>query len=150
MNTSGPQPGDVYLVPDDEGRWACALYFVKLHDGDPAVGVFHDDAGETYVCSFHELRPARLSAREDRVDDVEAAERRRYRRRSRVTAQQRAKRRLTARQRATIFALGTRRGLDLDDLRAMTPQGSVSKLTVREAGQLIDCLKGRAAGAQSA
>lgn len=142
-----PQPGDFYLIPDDQGRWAHALRFVSLHHEDPGVGVFQDDVGETYVCGFEALRPARLAHVERPGDDpVQAAETRRYRQRSRVTAQQRANRTLTAKQRATIFALGNRRGMDLDDLRGMTPQGSVSKLTMREAGVLIDRLKGRRVG----
>ncbi len=145
--TERPEPGDIYLIPDDQGRWAFALRLVSLHNGDPHVGVFQDDAGETYVCGFQELRPARLASAEQASDDpVQAAEARRYRQRSRVTVQQRAKRKLTPKQRAAIFALGNQRGLDLDDLRSMTPQGSVSKLTMREAGEVIDRLKGRRVG----
>ena len=34
----------------------------------------------------------------------------------------------------------------IDDLRALTPQGSIKKLTVREAGHLIDRLRGRNVG----
>ena len=142
-----PQPGDIYLVPDERGRWAFVLRFVRLHDGDPAVGVFRDDAGDLYVCGFHELQSARLADTGDSVEPVERDEARRYRRRSRVTAQQRANRKLTDKQRAALFALAHRRGLEIDDLRAMTPQGSISKLTMREAGDLIDRLKGgRAVG----
>ena len=144
--TERPEPGDIYLIPDDQGRWAFALRFLSLHNGDPHVGVFQDDAGETYVCGFQELRPARLAQADQVGDPIQAAEARRYRQRSRVTAQQRANRKLTAKQRATIFALANRRGLDLDDLRGMTPQGSVSKLTMREAGDVIDRLKGRRVG----
>jgi len=120
---------------------------VRLHNEEPGVGVFQDDAGETYVCGFQELRPARLAHVErPGGEPVQAAETWRYRQRSRVTAQQRANRKPTLKQRATIFALGNRCGLDLDDLRGMTPLGSVSALTMREAGELIDLLKDRRVG----
>jgi hypothetical protein len=68
------------------------------------------------------------------------------RNRSRITAPQRARRKLTDTQRRTIFALARNRGLDIDDVRGMTPQRSISKLTVHEAGQLIERLKGKAVG----
>ena len=50
--------------------------------------------------------------------------------------------RVTEDQRKLIFALGRARGLDLDDLRGMTPSGSVSRLTQREAAELIAALQG--------
>ena len=40
---------------------------------------------------------------------------------------------ITARQRRALFALGKRRGMDLDGLRTLTPQGSISALTYRQA-----------------
>jgi len=147
-----PQPGDLYFIPDKEGRWALALRFVRLHDGNATVGEFHDEAGDTYVCSLSELQTARVAAGDDAADDpadaIARAERQRYRRRSRVTAQQRANHKLTAKQRVYIFTLGRRLGFNADDLRAMTPRGSISALSVREASDLIDRLNGRPVGPQ--
>ena len=140
-----PQPGDIFLACDDGGYWAVALRFVRFDD-DPRYGIFRDDAGETYSIATDQVRPAHaVFANADRAeepDPVQQAENRRYRQRSRVTAEQRARQKLTDRQRRTIFALGKGLGLDLDDLRAMTPKGSISKLTVREANRVIASLTG--------
>ena len=147
-----PQPGDLYFIPDDEGRWALVLRFVRFHDGDATVGEFHDEAGDTYVCSLSELQAARVAASDDAADDsadaIARAETRRYRNRSRVTAQQRANHQLSAKQRVYIFTLGRRLGFSAEDLRAMTPRGSISALSVREASALIDRLKGQPVGPQ--
>jgi len=43
-------------------------------------------------------------------------------------------------QRRAIFAAGRARGLGLDDLRSMTPAGSVSSLTAAQAAGLLDRL----------
>jgi hypothetical protein len=48
---------------------------------------------------------------------------------------------VTARQRRRLFALCKRRGLDADGLRALTPRGSISQLTFREANMLADNLQ---------
>jgi len=47
---------------------------------------------------------------------------------------------ISALQRRAIFAAGKAHGLDIDDLRAMTPAGSISLLTRLQAGGLIDLL----------
>lgn len=49
--------------------------------------------------------------------------------------------RLTPAQNRHIFALKRERGLSLDDLRDMTPAGSISMLTRAQANVLIDALK---------
>lgn len=48
--------------------------------------------------------------------------------------------RITAKQRKALFGIMEARGLDLDDLRAMTPNNSVSKMSVVEAGRVLDRL----------
>lgn len=50
---------------------------------------------------------------------------------------------ITPAQRRKLFALASRRGLDLDGLRDLTPAGSVSMLTRSQAADLIDRLEGR-------
>jgi hypothetical protein len=151
MGTKEPKPGDLFLIPDDDGYWAASLRFVRMMRGRPGVAVLEDDNGVTYECSLSLLQPARVAIPSESLgtpepeDPVEAAELRRYRRRSRRTAQQRANGRLTNKQRTMIFGIGKRIGFGIDDLRAMTPQGSISKLTVREAGELIDRLLGKEA-----
>ncbi len=52
-----------------------------------------------------------------------------------------ADQKLTAAQRCKIFALGNEQGKGIDDLRAMTPVGSISMLTRMQAAQLIDALE---------
>lgn len=51
---------------------------------------------------------------------------------------------LTADQRRMLFGIGKSKGLDIDDLRAMTPTGSISALSRTEAGRLIDRLLDKA------
>lgn len=53
---------------------------------------------------------------------------------------------ITPEQRRALFAAGKARGLDIDDLRAMTPAGSISLLTRLQASRLIDRLN---AGSES-
>ena len=73
-----------------------------------------------------------------------------YRHRSRTTARQRAAAPSTAKQHTYLVQLGRRQGFDIEDLRRMTRQGSLKKLSIQEASELIDRLKGRGAAAQSA
>ncbi len=49
-------------------------------------------------------------------------------------------RRLTQPQNRWLWGLARKRGLDAEALRNLTPQGSVSRLTVTEASILIDAL----------
>ncbi len=44
-------------------------------------------------------------------------------------------------QTSFIFGLARRRGLDIDAVRAMTPQGSVKKMSALEASVLIDAMQ---------
>jgi len=43
-------------------------------------------------------------------------------------------------QRRALFAAGSNRGLDIDDLRSLTPAGSISAMTHAEASRLLDHL----------
>lgn len=54
---------------------------------------------------------------------------------------------ITPDQRRALFAAGKAHGLDIDDLRAMTPAGSISLLTRLQASRLIDRLN---AGSENA
>lgn len=49
---------------------------------------------------------------------------------------------ITESQRRAIFAAARARGLALDDLRAMTPQNSISRLTVAQAAALLERING--------
>lgn len=57
-----------------------------------------------------------------------------------MNAQSTASERIRPAQRAALFAIGTARGLDIDDLRAMTPKGSISALSFAEASALLSRL----------
>ncbi len=48
---------------------------------------------------------------------------------------------ITAAQRCKIFAIAKQRGKSTDDIRAMTPAGSISMLTCVQAAVLIDALE---------
>lgn len=50
---------------------------------------------------------------------------------------------ITAGQRQALFAWAGRRGLSIDDLRAATPGGSISKLSRSQAARMIERLSGR-------
>jgi len=45
---------------------------------------------------------------------------------------------ITAAQRAALFAAGAARGLSIDDIRALTPAGSISMLSRAQASDLLD------------
>jgi hypothetical protein len=57
-----------------------------------------------------------------------------------TTKRSRKRNRITNEQRRHLFALGRGRGLDLAQLRDLTPTGSVAALSRSEADQLIDRL----------
>lgn len=126
------------------------LHFVRWENEHRGVAVLESDAREIYITPLTSLVRLRavdgLSAR----SPADVLEDRLYRRRSRSTAQQRANRRLTPAQMRTLFALAHRRGMDAEELRAMTPQRSIRALTIREAGALIERLRGAVATAQGA
>ncbi len=50
---------------------------------------------------------------------------------------------ITAAQRRALFGWAQRRGLSHEDLRALTPAGSVSRLSREQAAELIELLTGR-------
>lgn len=50
---------------------------------------------------------------------------------------------ITDAQRRAIFALAAQRGLTIDDLRPLTPQRSIGRLTRAQAAHLLDYLAGR-------
>ena len=49
---------------------------------------------------------------------------------------------ITSAQRRALFAAGSARGLDIDGLRSLTPDGSVSRLTRAQAAAILDRLNG--------
>lgn len=118
------------------------LRFVRWESEHRGVAVLESDAGDLYVTPLGSLVRLRAVDTLSVRTPAEVLDDRLYRRRARSTAQQRASRRCTAAQMRTLFALAKRRGLDVDDLRAMTPQRSIRALTVREAGGLIERLRG--------
>lgn len=61
--------------------------------------------------------------------------------RTKSKSKARARQRITAEQRRRVFAIASAVGLDLDGVRALTPKGSVSRLTRRQADELIGRLK---------
>jgi hypothetical protein len=141
-----PQFGDIFVSLDDAGHWSTKLRFVCMTDAPGVADFARDDTGELFTCKLADVQ--RLGVAPEPPTPAEEAaegavlERHLHRTRSRTTAPQRARKGLTEKQRIYIFRLAADRGLDADELRALTPRGSVKDLTVWEASQLIDRLRG--------
>lgn len=144
FDCSPEKPVGPYVVLKDNGTWEGSIIYKRLGD-DPQFrghGIYIDGAGRR--CSIPDARMKLMAfLAEDPTDEerVQQQERRRYQNRSRVTTQQRANAKCTAKQVKYIQYLARRRGMDIDDIRAMVHGGSISALSVREAGSLIDRLK---------
>jgi len=129
--TQQPQPGDIRIVPTDDGKWGPRLTFLHPEPENPtAMGIFQDAAGETVRYFFKDLINPVGSA----IADQSAPPKRRRKGPSNP---------LTAEQRGMIFTLGKGRGMSTDDIRELTPAGSISALSTRQASQLIDALRGK-------
>ena len=135
-----PKYNDIYILPTETDQWGMSLYYVRATN-DPSVGVFQDNNGELYEVPFHELRRVGLTRNEEAVKAD--ADKRLYQNRSRTTARQRAAKKITPKQRCYLIGLAARQGLSIDDLRAITPDKSISKLTIGEASKMIDRFKGQ-------
>lgn len=151
-------PGDPCTIAGYTGTWSYvrpdsdqAVYGCPTVDLAPTTldfptvaGVFrrHGDGFELVArfADVYRLGLARdLEAEE--ADQVQRDELRRYRRRSRRTAEQRANGPCTKRQIKAIIMEGRRLGFSVEVLRGFTRNNSLSKQTVREAGQLLESLR---------
>ena len=135
-----PKYNDIYILPTDTEQWGMSLYYVRATN-DPSVGVFQDNNGEMYEMPFHKLKRVGLARNEGEVKAE--ADKRLYQNRSQTTARQRAAKRITPKQRCYLIGLAQRQGFSIDDLRAMTPQKSIRKLSIGEASKMIDRFKGQ-------
>lgn len=144
FDCSPEKPVGPYVVLQDDGKWEGSIIYTRTGD-DPQFrghGIYIDGAGRR--CSIPDARMKLVAFLHDDPtpqEQVAHQERRRYQQRSRTTAQQRANARCTAKQVKYIQFLARRKGMDTDDIRAMVHGGSISALSVREAGALIDRLK---------
>ncbi len=146
MNRTQPQPktrghaeGDLFFELDEDGNWSVQLWFVDYVTND--VGLFRDVRGELFEQRFDALHRGGFAS--PGADDInEDNERRRYQGRSRSSAPSRRNATATTKQINYINYLGRRRRLSLADLRAYSPSHSLRKLTIGQAGQLIDWLRG--------
>jgi hypothetical protein len=130
------QPGDLLILPDQDGLWGTVLEYVGPDRSEHGAGRILTKDRKTGQL-FSSL-PAGLIQPAVGGDNVESPEK---------PPASRAEPRkdgggITESQRKLIFALGHSYGLDIDDLRAMTPAGSISMLTQADAGRLIDRLQG--------
>ena len=141
-----PKFRDRYVSLNTDGTWTGTVYyFVEMtrrpSGNDQGAAEFASERGEIHEIPMNKLR--RMGIAKDRPDPVKAAETRRYRSRSRVTTPQRRAKTRSGAQHTYIIALGRKRGMGIDDLREMTPRKSLSDMTIQEASDLIDRLRGQ-------
>jgi len=121
-----PSPGDIFVLYDDAGHWARSFEFVRFDEKDPAHMVVRErSTGELFNAPPGLLRRPAVGATDEEPPSAAGPER------------------ITEAQRRMLFARAKALGMGLDDIRAMTPKGSVSALTKEEARDLIDRLVGQ-------
>jgi len=126
-----PSPGDIFVLYDDAGRWSRAFEFVRFDEKDPAHMIVRErSTGELFNAPPGLLRCPAIGT-VDEGSDTPAVE---------VPGGPGQPDLITDAQRRMLFARAKVLGLGLDDIRAMTPKGSVSALTKEEARDLIDRL----------
>lgn len=141
MDVDSLQPGDLFILPDDEqGHWDSIFEYMHPcdDDADRILGRALDGSGNYAVRKDHIVLPSvvgRLTEPGDNAGSGASADEAEPGRRGDLP--------INDGQRKMIFGLGKKLGLDIDDLRAMTPAGSISALTRAQAAKLIDTLTGR-------
>jgi len=131
MNDETIQPGDIFIVPQKDGVWGPQVAFVRLDRDNPQMGIFRDASGETVRYFFRDLLDPRC-----RVGTARRQEPRKRKRKGPSHP-------ITADQRRKIFALAKGRGLSIDDIRDLTPAGSISAMSTGQASRVIDALSGK-------
>lgn len=159
METRGLNPGEIVVVLNPQGFWVGAYEYVGPDEEFP---------GHAIVCERRQ-RSAHFRVRADLIsrprltsgaDDAAPADQPEEaaiaapsapehtsepfgrQRRDRRSRQPSGSDSITAAQRRHLFALAHGIGFDVDDLRALTPLGSISALTRVQAADLIDRLSG--------
>jgi len=132
MNSErSPLPGDIFVLYDAAGHWSRSFEFVGFDERDPAQMIVCDRAtGDCFRAPPGLLRRPAIGAVDEEADAL-AGE---------VPGGQGQPDLITAAQRRLLFARARALGMGLDDIRAMTPKGSVSAMTKEEARNLIDRL----------
>ena len=136
IDAAGLRPGDLLVLPDGSGRWADTLEDVGVDSEPGRIQVRRRADDGLYSVSARLVRALRLVPCEN---DAGAAPRD-----AAASPEPSTPGTITAAQRRTLFGLARRRRLEHDDLCALTPAGSVSKLSAAEAAALIDRLGGQA------
>ncbi len=133
MTDSTPQPGDIFIAPDGDGNWADALTFVKPAT-EAGSGIFTDGKAR-YKFRFDAIqRPLVGAAGPSSPRTLEPSVPKPLGPSDPGT--------ITRKQNALIHCLRHDLALDIDDVRALTPAGSISMLSQREAARLIERLLG--------
>lgn len=136
-------PGDLVVLTNKRGGWYGSYEYVGPDTEAPDRLYIRDTGGRRTLFSVHPdfvIRPRVLG-----TGDVGQASPSEAGRASVADDDS-----ITAAQRRKLFALGTALDLGLDDLRALTPSGSISMLTRTQASELIDRLSGREDGRRRA
>lgn len=142
-----PQHGDLYVAINGDGTWGAQLAFIAFYDGRADVAIFRDTAGRDYLMQLTDVArpiltmPCGAGILPAQADIGTGSGTANGARASRPPRGDQAK--ITRDQRRMIFGLGRKLGFGIDDLRAMTPTGSISVLTRRQAADMIDALSGR-------
>lgn len=118
-NHTSFQVDDLVAMLGDDGRWS-TVYRVMGEDEPGRILARRIDDGHPYSIRADLLVPLRMVSNGIPPIDTEEP--------------------ITTGQRRFLFSLGKYLALDVDDLRAMTPMGSISKMTAAEASNLIDRL----------
>ena len=134
---NGLRPGDIMVLPDAEGRWSGAYEYVGTDDGSPDRLIVRDRSGDRQLYSVRadQVRRPAVSADHDATEEERVADP--------STGASPGEECITDAQRRCLFAMAHKLGMEIDDLRAATPQGSISKLSRVEAAALIDRLGGQ-------
>jgi len=124
---SGVQPGDIFIVPTQDGSWGPRLTFIRVDRDNPRQGIFEDQQHQSVRYFFRDLiNPV--------AEPIRTAPVRKRRGPSHP---------ITADQRRMVFALAKGRGMSTDDIRELTPAGSISALSTGQASQLNDALRAK-------
>jgi len=143
LPSDGLRPGDILILPDTQGRWFGAYEYIRPDDDSPDRLIVRDRSGDRQLYSVRadQVRRPAVSADHDATEEERVADP--------STEATPGEESITDAQRRCLFAMAHKLGMDIDDLRAATPQGSISKLSRVEAAALIGRLGGQPASSAS-
>ncbi len=140
VDVAALQPDDLFTLLDNDGHSYGVYEYIGPNEDEPDR-VFARDVGngETYAIRKDCIvLPSVVGVCTESVGDAGTSSQP-----GDSEAAPRGHQPLSEAQRRMIFGLGTSKGFDIDDLRSITPAGSISALTRAQAAKLIDTLTGK-------